>query len=363
MYKRLEETTLPAPADKDNNGVAQPVITVLIDTYNYGRFIEEAIGSVLSQDFPMDLVQVLVVDDGSTDDTSERVRKYGSKVEYFYKPNGGQASALNEGFARARGDIVLLLDADDYFLPGKLRTVAEQFQKHPEAGLIYHALRDLHTDTGKTREPGFVSVSVFLPDDVRKLVTFCAYPTSCLAFRRKVAEQVLPIPESLRLQADGYIELLAGLLAPVIAIPEVLSVYRIHGGNLYYACDDTGTAEKKQRLARSHQNLIKELRAWTGVHRSALKGVRADLLLSSQFLRLQEHSFVIEPPGRVRFFWFLLRQNYTHRSLQTWRLMLLNCVAAFASLGFGYRKRKTVQAWQARMIETMQSLIGGRGAL
>src|SRR5580692_197518 len=110
----------------------QPLITVLIDTYNYGRFIEEAINSVFSQDFSMERVQVLVVDDGSTDDTAERVKKYGSRIEYFYKPNGGQGTALNEGFALARGEIVVLLDADDYFLPGKLRRVAEEFQNYPE---------------------------------------------------------------------------------------------------------------------------------------------------------------------------------------------------------------------------------------
>ncbi len=340
-----------------------PLITVLIDTYNYGRFIEEAVESVLSQDFPMDQVQVVVVDDGSIDDTFERVGKYAPKVEYFYKPNGGQASALNSGFALARGDIVALLDADDYFLPGKLRGMAEAFQKHPDAGLIYHALRELHTDTGNAVEPGFVSVSGFLPDDVSKLVTFCAYPTSCLAFRRKVAERVLPIPESLTLQADGYIEVLAALLAPVIAVPEALSVYRVHGGNLYYAADGTGTAEERQRRVRSHHNLMSELRAWTVAHRHELNRARAELLLNSQHLRLEEHSFVIEPPGRVRFFWFLLRQNYTYRSRQTWRFSVFNYLAAFVSLSLGYRNRKIVQAWGAKVVRSIQSLISGHGAL
>src|SRR6266436_367397 len=81
------------------------LITVLITTHNYGHFIEHAIDSVLSQDFPLEQVQILVVDDGSIDDTRDRVKKYGSRVEYFYKPNGGQASALNFGFAHARGEI------------------------------------------------------------------------------------------------------------------------------------------------------------------------------------------------------------------------------------------------------------------
>src|SRR5580765_2351203 len=79
-----------------------PAITVLITTYNYGQFIEEAIDSVLAQNFPVEKVEILVVDDGSTDDTRERVKKYGLHIEYFYKTNGGQASALNFGFSKAR---------------------------------------------------------------------------------------------------------------------------------------------------------------------------------------------------------------------------------------------------------------------
>ena len=82
-----------------------PFITVIIDTYNYGHFVEEAIDSVLSQNFPADRMEVLVIDDGSTDDTSERVKKYGERIRYFQKENGGQASAFNFGFSRSRGEI------------------------------------------------------------------------------------------------------------------------------------------------------------------------------------------------------------------------------------------------------------------
>ena len=94
--------------------MAELQVSVIIDTYNYGSFIEESIDSVLSQEFPRDRMEVLVVDDGSTDDTAERVKKYGSQVEYLYKPNGGQAAAFNWGLNRARGEIVFFLDADDY---------------------------------------------------------------------------------------------------------------------------------------------------------------------------------------------------------------------------------------------------------
>jgi glycosyltransferase involved in cell wall biosynthesis len=110
-----------------------PLVTVLIDAYNYGRYVEEAIRSVLEQEFPVEQREILVVDDGSTDDTEERVRKFGDEVTYLRKSNGGQASAFNFGLARARGKIVVFLDADDYWLPGKLRRIAEEFERHPEA--------------------------------------------------------------------------------------------------------------------------------------------------------------------------------------------------------------------------------------
>ena len=94
------------------------LISVLITTYNYGRFIEECIDSVLAQEYPSDKLEIIVVDDGSTDDTSERVQKYESKIHYIQKSNGGQASALNIGVANSHGEIICILDADDYFFPG-----------------------------------------------------------------------------------------------------------------------------------------------------------------------------------------------------------------------------------------------------
>src|SRR5258707_5264565 len=115
-----------------------PFFTVLIDAYNYGEYIEEAVSSALAQDFPAEEREIVVVDDGSTDDTEERLRKFGEAIRYLRKPNGGQASAFNFGFAHASGEVIALLDADDVWLPEKLGRVYEAFEGTPSAGMVYH---------------------------------------------------------------------------------------------------------------------------------------------------------------------------------------------------------------------------------
>src|SRR5437879_1128259 len=96
-----------------------PFFTVLIDTYNYGEFIEEAVSSALAQDFSPEEREILVVDDGSTDDTRQRLQKYKGEILYLRKPNGGQASAFNFGFEHARDEVIALLEAYDIWLPEK----------------------------------------------------------------------------------------------------------------------------------------------------------------------------------------------------------------------------------------------------
>jgi glycosyltransferase involved in cell wall biosynthesis len=94
--------------------MGKPLVTVLIDTYNHERFIEEAIVSVLAQDFPASDTEILVVDDGSTDRTPDIVRKFEPRVRLLRKENGGQASAFNAGIPEATGEIVAFLDGDDW---------------------------------------------------------------------------------------------------------------------------------------------------------------------------------------------------------------------------------------------------------
>ena len=124
----------------------KPLISVLIDTFNYGQYVEEAIESAVAQDFPVGEREILVVDDGSTDDTEERVRKFGDAVRYFRKPNGGQASAFNAGVPECAGEIVAFLDGDDWWAPGKLRAVSNALAADAAIGLVGHGITQVFAD-------------------------------------------------------------------------------------------------------------------------------------------------------------------------------------------------------------------------
>src|SRR5882724_622242 len=123
-----------------------PFVSVLIDTYNHERFIEEAIQSVLSQDFPTSQREILVVDDGSTDRTPEILAKFASQIRVLHKPNGGQASAFNHGIPECRGELIAFLDADDWWAPDKLTRITNAMAAEPEVGFIGHGIITVFPD-------------------------------------------------------------------------------------------------------------------------------------------------------------------------------------------------------------------------
>jgi len=337
-----------------------PLTTVLIDTYNYGHFIEQAIDSVLSQDFPSEHLEIIVVDDGSTDDTAERLSRYGSRIKYLQKPNGGQASAFNLGFAHARGDFIVLLDADDFFLPGKLRRVFDEFQSHPEVGMIYHRLPQMHSGGVIIPVVGFEPLSGFLPADNRILSRYTAHQTSCLAFRRSALLELLPIPESMRLQADAYLELVAILIKPVLAIQEDLAVYRIHGENLFARDYMASSAEGVRRLVLSSNIVRREVHRWITTHRQYTRNVNTRRLLDRLVLPLTERQFQFEPPDRFHYFAFLLRRNYAFGPKQAWYSTTLKYIVAFAAPFLGYENYRSVYTWCGKTLNALHSLAGQR---
>jgi glycosyltransferase involved in cell wall biosynthesis len=243
-----------------------PFFTVMIDTYNHGRYIEEAVASVLAQEFPVEEREILIVDDGSSDDTEALLRKFGSAIRYFRKPNGGQPSAFNFGFERARGKVIALLDADDVWLPAKLSRIYEGLQGHPEAGMVYHRVHLWDASADISEDGYFIPVSGHVAGNRRLLLQYPMVDTSCLAFRREALEELLPVPEALRFQADAYLTALVIFVAPVLAVNEFLEKYRLHAANLFQVSAGPGARQQIERRISMRQVLLGAVQEWLQKH-------------------------------------------------------------------------------------------------
>jgi glycosyltransferase involved in cell wall biosynthesis len=234
----------------------RPAVTVLIDTYNHERFIEEAIMSVREQDFPPSEVEILVVDDGSTDRTAEIVQKFAPRIRYMRKGNGGQASAFNFGIPQSQGEIVAFLDGDDWWASNKLRTVMDVFERNPNVGTVGHALIEVdsiaHRSTGLA--PGRTGYFDLTSDEGAQMFRdFMAFlGTSRVTIRRSVLARVLPIPEALVIEADEFMATMSVAYGGAILLPELLTYYRIHGENLFqFRAGDPVRTRRKLAVLKS----------------------------------------------------------------------------------------------------------------
>ncbi len=115
--------------------VSPPLISVIVPTYNCGKFLVEGIRSILDQDYPQK--EILVVDDGSTDDTQAVLQQFGDAIKVFRQENAGAAVARNTGLQHAKGEYIAFLDADDLWLPGKLTAQVSYLETHPQVGMVY----------------------------------------------------------------------------------------------------------------------------------------------------------------------------------------------------------------------------------
>jgi hypothetical protein len=214
-----------------------PLVTVLINNYNYAEFIAAAIESALAQTYRP--LEVVVVDDGSLDASRNVISKYDGEIVSIYKENGGQASAFNMGFNESTGDIVRFLDADDILISTSVETVVEAFSRHPSAGMIQCRVEvaDAKGDPlGIFIPPAYVRMPTGdlrgRPADVSN--TSWWTPTSGISVSSAVLVRVLPLPENLyRISADLGLALASALSAPVVSLDAIGAYYRSHGRNFY----------------------------------------------------------------------------------------------------------------------------------
>jgi glycosyltransferase involved in cell wall biosynthesis len=244
----------------------QPLATVVVNNFNYARFLADAIDSALAQSYAN--TEVVVVDDGSTDESREVIADYGHRVRAVLKSNGGQASAFNAGFAAGRGEVFCFLDADD-MLDASAVEAAVGALASPEAVKVHWPLRQVDAAGRRTGE--LVPGRELCCGDLRELVlehgpgSHVDPPTSGNAWKREYLDEVLPVPDEFRNEADAYLLELAPIFGAVARLPAPQGSYRLHGQNagasmsfderlahdLYVhgvACDALAAVCRRQRL-------------------------------------------------------------------------------------------------------------------
>ncbi len=216
----------------------QPLVSIIIKNYNYGLYLAAAIDSVLNQTYPN--IEIIVVDDGSTDNSREIIRNYHSLVIAVLKENGGQPSVLNAGFAASVGDIICILDSDDIFASNKVEEVVNVFRLLPEIGWCFHPLRlvDIKTKVllGTTlafpHRENISSYCDFRAQMKSGKVDFYAPSTSALSFRRSLLEKMMPLAENYEFCQDRYLTHVAMALSTGFFLSHELTTQGIHENNI-----------------------------------------------------------------------------------------------------------------------------------
>jgi len=224
----------PAKAMDLSRLSSNPLVSVLIPNYNYCDYLPLAIRSVLNQTYQN--FEVIICDDGSTDDSWEILQTYADdvRIKMIRQSNKGQGLAWSTAYSLADGEIICLLDSDDTFRSTKLSEVVKAFSASPESGVCAHFLRPV-TKRGwplghhfpRVLDQGWLAPTAFKrgPDAMHP-------PSSGICLRREVVETVFPIPDHISRYEDRYLFRVAMFLTRVAVIPQILANYRRHGKNI-----------------------------------------------------------------------------------------------------------------------------------
>jgi len=206
-----------------------PRVSIVVPAYNCGAFVSETIDSALSQTYKD--FEIIVVDDGSADNTSEVVQGYGNKIKYVYQKNSGMGAARNRGVSLSQGEHLAFLDHDDLFYPTKLEKQAALLEHNPKLGMVYCGAHIIDSEgrrtgrcfampgnQGKTPVHGYV-----FENALQK--SLC---NSTMAMVPRKAFEELGGFASYRFSADYDLWLKIAYRYPIGYVPEALCAYRVH---------------------------------------------------------------------------------------------------------------------------------------
>jgi glycosyltransferase involved in cell wall biosynthesis len=250
----------------------RPLASIIINNYNYARFLMQAIDSALNQTYPN--IEVIVVDDGSTDDSRAVIEQYGRRIRSILKDNGGQPSAINAGFHASRGELVANLDSDDLYDSTAIEQVVDAW--HSTTVKAHFPLRVINSSGV---DCGILNPRAKLASgDVSKLLLargkYISAPSTGNIYSRAVLERILPIPEDIWDHFDCYLETLAPFYGLVFAFDKPLGSYRIHDQNM---SGMNGLNRRRLALLVEHNEqqwaLLKEFCAKQGLPLSSTAGL------------------------------------------------------------------------------------------
>lgn len=253
---------------------ASPLVSVIIPTFNYGQFILKAINSVFLQNYEQSKIEIIVIDDGSKDNTQE-ILKYlilENKIKYIYQDNKGKANATSRAIQMSNGEIILNLDADDYFYPDKIAEYVKIFNEYEN---IIHVASLARCIDSTDRELGVEEFQVgdFLDKPINGNILMEYFLRNNLLWgggstysaRAKYLKK-LPISDEVDMYIDEY--LILGLLSKgdSYCFSKPYSVWRIHGNN--YSTRDLNNAaflNKQNRLLKSSLGTLNALKENAGL--------------------------------------------------------------------------------------------------
>jgi glycosyltransferase involved in cell wall biosynthesis len=210
-----------------------PRVSVVVPAYNLARFLGAALDSALAQEWPRDALEVLVVDDGSSDDTPSVLAAYGDRIRVLRQDNGGLVSAVDRGLGEARGDYLALLDADDEWPLDRVRRQVEFLQEHPAVGLVHGDMEVIDAE-GATIAPSFFAQQGHQPVRGRVLGALLGgnfISGGAAMLRASLLAALHPIPPQAA-YPDWWLAANVAAVAEIDQLPGIFNRYRFHGANM-----------------------------------------------------------------------------------------------------------------------------------
>ena len=258
-----------------------PTISIVTPSLNQARFLEHAIESVLGQKYP--LLEYVVQDGGSNDGSRQILDRYSDRLDHWESvPDGGQASALNRGFARTSGEVMAYLNSDDLLLPGALSHVARFLHNHPEVEVVY-GHRVLIDELG--REIG----RQVIPRHSDRVLSWASFiPQETVFWRRAAWERAgATFDESFQCAIDwDLLVRLREVGARMARLPRFLGAFRVHGDQKTTALGPTIGVDEMQRIRkRLHGRSVDQSEALRRVRPYLIRHVVLDQLYRRGLLR------------------------------------------------------------------------------